>query len=243
MKARVFLVILIAGITVLAFSCGPGRDPKTADLAPNAHMVTAEEVIQTTMYTYVRVSSDGRDYWVAINKTDIKEGETYYWSVGSEMNDFTSKELKRTFPSIFFIQDFTDQPITPTRRPPASGMTAEGQPQVQQPTQEFKSITVQKAKGGVTIAELFTSGGTYAGKKVKIRGEVVKFSAGIMNRNWVHLQDGTRDGDKFDLTVTTQETVKPGDMVTFEGTVAVKKDFGAGYFYEVIVEDARLIEN
>jgi hypothetical protein len=241
MKAGVFLFTLIAGIAMLSYSCGPGKHPKTADLAPNAHMVTAEEVIQTTMYTYVRVSSDGRDYWVAINKADIKEGETYYWSVGAEMNDFTSKELNRTFPSIFFIQDFTDQPITPTRRMPGSAMTGQTQPQPQQPVAEFKNITVPKAKGGVTIAELFTRSGDYAGKKVKIRGEVVKFSPGIMNRNWVHLQDGTRDGDHFDLTVTTQETVKMGDVVTFEGTVAVKKDFGAGYFYEVIVEDATVI--
>jgi hypothetical protein len=61
-----------------------------------------------------------------------------------------------------------------------------------------------------------------------------------MNRNWVHLQDGTWDGDHYDLTVTTQDAVKPGDVVTFSGTVTLNKDFGAGYVYEVVIEDAKL---
>ena len=63
-----------------------------------------------------------------------------------------------------------------------------------------------------------------------------------MHRNWAHIQDGTKSGEQFDLTVTTMENVKVGDVVIFEGTVSLKKDFGAGYFYEVIVENARLVK-
>jgi hypothetical protein len=61
-----------------------------------------------------------------------------------------------------------------------------------------------------------------------------------MNKNWVHLQDGTRDGDNWDLAITTQDIVKTGDIVVFEGVVALNKDFGAGYVYDVILEDAKL---
>ena len=61
-----------------------------------------------------------------------------------------------------------------------------------------------------------------------------------MNKNWVHLQDGTKDGTNFDLTITTLDSVKAGDIVVFEGKVTLDKDFGAGYFYEVILEDAKL---
>jgi hypothetical protein len=62
-----------------------------------------------------------------------------------------------------------------------------------------------------------------------------------MKTNWVHIQDGTNNDGSFDLTITTDEVTKVGDVVTFEGVVAVKKDFGAGYYYEVIVEKAKLL--
>ena len=60
-----------------------------------------------------------------------------------------------------------------------------------------------------------------------------------MGRNWVHLQDGTGDADNYDLTVTTNDDASVGDVATFEGTIALKKDFGSGYFYEVIMEQAK----
>ena len=74
---------------------------------------------------------------------------------------------------------------------------------------------------------------------MKIKGQVTKFSPNIMGKNWVHIQDGTNDSGNYDLTVTTNDVVKVGDVVTFEGTIVLKKDFGAGYFYEVIMEDAK----
>jgi len=234
MKIKLIYFALLVGFTAIICSCNPSDRKKAENLAPNAHEVIAEEVIQTSRYTYVRVSADNQDYWIAINKTDVKEGETYYWSIGSEMKEFTSKELKRTFRSIFFVQDFTDQPITETVQMPAPATGA------QQSPVEHKGISVPRAENGITIAELYSNKNSYAGKTVQIRGEVVKFSGGIMKKNWVHIQDGTRDGDKFDLTITTRDSVKIGDVVLFRGVVNIDKDFGAGYFYDVIMEDAVL---
>jgi hypothetical protein len=226
-------------------SCQSGSHKKVANLAPNAHQVTAEEVIQTSSYTYVRVVADDRDYWIATTKMAVKEGGTYFWSQGMEMNNFTSKELNRTFPSIFFVQDFTDQPIIHSQAMQQGQPMQEAQPsetmagkQVPQQT----SINVQKAAGGITISDLYAKKSSYAGKIVKIRGQVIKFSPGIMGKNWMHLQDGTKDGNNYDLTVTAQETVMVGDVVTVEGKVALDKDFGAGYFYPVIVEDAAVMK-
>ncbi|MCX6287228.1 MAG: GW dipeptide domain-containing protein [Bacteroidetes bacterium] len=236
-------LILAAFITSLLLSCQNGNDKKVSDLAPNAHQVKAEEVIQTSAYTYVRVSADNRDYWTAIAKMDVKAGNTYYWSEGSEMRDFTSKELKRTFRSIFFIQDFSSEPIRAANQMPANhqmGQMNQSGPAGKMPAVEHKGISVPKLEGGVTIAELYAKRKTYEGKNVKIRGEVVKFSPGIMNRNWVHIQDGSRDGENFDLTITTKDSVKVGEIVVFEGKVILDKDFGAGYFYELILEDALL---
>lgn len=218
-------------IVVLA-SCQSGTIKRAENLAPNAHQVIANEVIQTSRYTYVYVSGERNDYWLAIPKADIIEGTTYYWSVGSEMNNFASTELNRTFESIFFVQDFTDQPIL------SGGVHAPVMVGGKQAIQEKAGIRVERAPGGVTVAELYAGKKDFSGKTVKICGEVVKFLPGIMNRNWVHLQDGTRDGDSYDLTLTTDAFVNVGDVVTFEGVVSVDRDFGAGYFYPVILEDA-----
>jgi hypothetical protein len=60
----------------------------------------------------------------------------------------------------------------------------------------------------------------------------------IMGKNWIHVQDGTEAAGNYDLTVTTQGTAKVGDVVVVEGGISLNKDFGAGYKYDVIMEDA-----
>ncbi len=110
----------------------------------------------------------------------------------------------------------------------------------------FVELEVEKATGdqGFTVSELYTEGEALEGQTVRIRGQVVKFSPAIMGRNFIHLQDGS--GVEADLThnlvVTSQEAVEPGVIVTVEGTLAANKDFGAGYIYTVIVEDATVVE-
>ncbi|MDX2415239.1 MAG: hypothetical protein QNK33_08605 [Bacteroidales bacterium] len=92
----------------------------------------------------------------------------------------------------------------------------------------------------MTIAELYDGAEKYKDKEVIIRGQVVKVNMDIMDRNWVHLMDGTKAGDKSDLTFTTKEVLKVGDTVTFKGILAIDKEFGAGYVYPLIVEGATL---
>lgn len=233
MKLQLF--ILMAGIILSAVSC---KQKSSADenLAPGVRKVKVEEVIQTSNYTYLRVSEKDQENWIAISKADVQKGNTYYYESGVEMNDFVSKELNRTFPAITFVDKFSDQPIV-------AKITVADSAKGKQAAVAKEGIKVEPAKGGITIAELYANKDKYAGKTVKISGEVVKYSAQIMNTNWVHIQDGTRDGDSFDLTVTTDDVTKVGDIVTFEGTVALNKDFGAGYFYNVIVEKAKLHTN
>ena len=107
------------------------------------------------------------------------------------------------------------------------------------PTIDKKEISIAPAEGGISIGELFSNKDSYAGKTVIIKGQVTKFSASIMKRNWVHLQDGTSGDGEHDLTITTQDVVAVGDVVTFEGTITLDKDFGAGYKYAVIMEEAK----
>ncbi|NQV02662.1 MAG: SH3-like domain-containing protein [Bacteroidia bacterium] len=233
MKFNIYKYAFFLGIIALLTACQSNSTKKVENLASNAHQIVAEEVIQTSRYTYVLVSEDDRGYWIAIPKADIQEEGTYFWSMGSEMNNFKSNELDRSFPNIFFVQDFTDQPILQ-----GDDISASSSMGSKQPIQEQSGIDIPKAEGGITIAELFANRSSYEGKTVKINGRVVKFLPEIMSRNWVHIQDGTKDGDNFDLTITTMEFIPVGEVVTIEGVVAVNKDFGAGYLYDVILEDA-----
>ena len=103
-------------------------------------------------------------------------------------------------------------------------------------------IKVEKAKGAdaYTVSETHEKAGKLDKKPVSVRGKVVKVSKGIMGKNWVHLQDGSGDAGKGtnNLVVTSQDVPKIGDVVTAKGTLFKDKDFGAGYLYKVIVEEA-----
>lgn len=233
MKFHLKMLAFFAGIALIAASCN-SNNVADENLAPNVHKVKIEEVIQSSNYTYLLVSEKDQEKWIAISKAEVAEGKYYYYEPGIEMTNFASKELKRTFPSITFVDKFSDQPIV-------AKITMADSMKGKQAAEPKEGIKVDPAKGGITIAELYANKDSYAGKTVKIRGEVVKYSPDIMKTNWVHIQDGTNSEGSFDLTITTDDVTKVGDVVTFEGVVAVKKDFGAGYYYEVIVEKAKLL--
>ena len=106
----------------------------------------------------------------------------------------------------------------------------------------LRPIKVEKAKGAdaYNVSETYEKAGNLDKKTVSVHGKVVKVSKGIMGKNWVHLQDGSGDSGKGtnNLVVTTQDDPKVGDVVTAKGTLYKDKDFGAGYLYKVIVEEA-----
>jgi hypothetical protein len=110
------------------------------------------------------------------------------------------------------------------------------------PAVPFSKVKVEKstAPNGYTIAELFAKVASLNKQKVTVRGQVVKVNPNIMGRNWIHIQDGTGDPAKqtYDLVVTSSDMAKIGDIITIEGTLAADKDFGFGYKYDVIVENA-----
>lgn len=231
---KINILISLAAIIALSVSCKQ-KNKANENLAPNVHKVVAEEVVQSSNYTYVRVSEDSKESWIAISRQEVEKGKSYYYEPSIEMTDFVSKELKRTFKSILFVDKFSDQPITNVK------VSADNAPKGNQPAVVKEGIKVEPAEGSITIAELYAKKDAYAGKTVKIKGEVVKFSPEIMGKNWVHLQDGTNSNGSFDIAITTGDVTKIGDVVTFEGSVTLKKDFGAGYFYEVIVENGKLL--
>jgi len=232
MKLNTF--VLLTCVFLFAVSCKM-KNKSGENLAPNVHQVTAEEVIQTSGYTYVRVSEENKETWIAITRQEVEKGKSYYYQPNIEMTDFVSKELKRTFKTIVFVDKFSDQPITAVKT------NMENLPKGAQPAVAKEGLKVECAEGGITIAELYAKKDSYAGKTVRIKGEVVKYNEGILGKNWAHLQDGTNSNGSFDVTFTTNDVTKIGDVATFEGTVSLKKDFGYGYFYEVLIENGKLI--
>ena len=110
------------------------------------------------------------------------------------------------------------------------------------PAAEVDVAGIAKAEGGQTVAEVYGGKDALAGKPVAVRGKVVKLNTGIMGRNWLHVRDGSGAEGTNDLTVTTTSTPLPkvGDTVLVTGTVVLDKDFGMGYQYPVIVEDAEV---
>ena len=110
--------------------------------------------------------------------------------------------------------------------------------QAQKPAIEKKVVEAPKVEGAITLAELFQNKEKYKGQKVIVTGQVTKFNPAIMNTNWIHLQDGTDFQGEFDLTLTTADELKVGDKVALQGDVVLNKDFGAGYYYKIIIENA-----
>lgn len=89
-----------------------------------------------------------------------------------------------------------------------------------------------------TVAALHQEKSALAGKEVRIQGKVVKVNNGIMDRNFLHVQDGTGDQKTNDITVTSKQTANVGDQVLVKGRVLLNKDFGAGYAYPLLLEEA-----
>lgn len=205
--------------------------PMNTDIAQNE--VTVNEVHQTGGYTYLLVQETSDEYWIAVSKTDVSVGDNLYFVDAMEMQNFESKELNKTFDKILFVDYISKEPISAeNKKKEAIAKTKSGMKQL------LDSIKISPVEGGYNIEGLYENSNKLKGSTVKVRGQVIKINENIMDRNWVHLMDGTRGEDRSDLTVTTTEVVQVGDTVTFEGTLSVDREFGAGYVYPLIVEDA-----
>lgn len=80
----------------------PDKPPKAADM-PNEGKVL--DVIHADEFTYVEVAKSGskEKAWIAIQKTELKVGSRVRYEDGATMTNFYSKLLKRTFPSVMFV--------------------------------------------------------------------------------------------------------------------------------------------
>jgi hypothetical protein len=234
--------------------------------APPAAAVTGKvlETIDSAGYTYLNVESDAGTKWIAVNQTSVAVGEEVTYLDGMVMQNFVSKTLDRTFPEIVFSGGLVGKGATPpAMTPPGAGaesfsqaLSSEGAPAAgdagmitgsQKAVVPSADVKVEKAAGenSYSVGEIFSKGAELNGQAVVVRGKVMKVSPRIMGRNWIHLQDGTGNpaDNTHDLVVTTELEPDPAwDIITMEGVLAANKDFGSGYTYAVIIEDANLKE-
>ncbi len=130
---------------------------------------------------------------------------------------------------------------------PGGGMGAQAMPPhggaTSSEAADVGNVKVPKATGkdAHTIAELYAQRQALKDKTVTVRGKVVKYNAGIMGKNWIHLRDGTgTPGKDDDVTVTSQDATAKGDVVVVQGKVALDQDIGMGTPYPIIIQDAKV---
>lgn len=219
-------IILLSNLTY-------AQTPQSNTNQNKMRTVLSTEVIQTTKYTYVQAREKDSLIWMAVPKMDAIVGKIYFFSGGMEMGPFTSKELDRNFNQLLFLGALSPTP-DPNYKEEVKH-TADVQI-------KKETVKIESVKGLITIQELFANKNKYSNKEVTVKGKVTKFSDQIMNRNWIHIQDGTSHNGQFDLTITSNETVKVGDIINIKGKLIIDKDFGYGYFYEILIEEGKIIK-
>ncbi len=237
---RVFSLFMLV---IFLSACQSNKKDVQIENLDSIHKAVVQEVLQVSEYTYLRILEDGKEKWLAAPSMQAETGQTYYFKKGMEMPNFESKELKKTFETVYFIDKISTDPNMTL--PAISSSTPNGidvSEQAAKPVLEKEKVTIEPLKDAITIAELYKNMNTFEGKRITVKGQVTKYNPAILNKNWIHIQDGTEYNDKFDLTATITSEVKVGDIVTIEGVIAVNKDFGYGYVYELIMEDAILKE-
>jgi hypothetical protein len=227
-----------------------GAAAGTQDAGQTRIAGTVLETLDVPNYTYIRLETAAGEAWAAVPQAAVEVGSQVAIVNVQTMVDFKSNSLERTFETIYF-GTLEGQGGAPAMGQGGAPAMARGGASPHGTTSPHGSaavaasdgpIEVARAEGanGRTIAEIYSGKEDLAGKSVAIRGKVVKYNAGIMGRNWIHLQDGSGDpaAGTHDITVTTADSTAMGEVIVIEGKLSLDIDFGSGYRYDVIVEEA-----
>jgi hypothetical protein len=238
---------LLSGVLMMVLACGGGLAASPAEpvaAAPAKAGGLAGKVVETmnaASYTYVLIDTGEKKVWAAAPQFAVKTGDAVTVADAMPMTNYHSKTLNRTFETVYFSGGIAVKGANagsaaaatalPKGHPPMSTAAGPAAP-------DLSGIT--RAPNGQTVAEIHAGKAKLAGKPIAVRGRVVKFNAMIMGKNWLHLRDGSGAEGTNDLTVTTATKVKVGDLVLVTGVLKTDRDFGGGYKYSLIVEDANV---
>ena len=233
---RLFLIVLAALATCFV-------SPSWAQGKPSASQgisITGEvlEVKDVDAYTYLRLKTKNGETWAAVIKSPVKTGAEVTIENGVEMNNFESKSLRKTFDHIVFGNLAGAQSATS----PAMDLGRIHGGLTQAPDVGSVKVAKANAPDARTVAEVVMKKAELKDKPVTVHGKVVKFTRGVMGKNWIHLRDGSGSGAEStnDLVVTTTDETQIGDLVIVKGVVRTEVNLGSGYSYAVLIDDAKL---
>jgi hypothetical protein len=234
------LLLFQAGCTDAGQEPVVAIDENPALSAPVPAGMTRGKVLETMDsggYTYVLVETSADPIWAAGPQTVVKAGDIVEISQGMPMQQFQSKSLNRTFDVLYFVGSISNL-TTPNVAAPAPTQASDNKPA----NPDTAVVSVAELEPGENIAWVYANKDSLADKQVSLRGKVVKYNSNIMGWNFIHIQDGSGDAAtrNSDLTVTSKATTAVGETVVIAGTVTLDKDFGAGYLFPVLVEDASI---
>jgi DNA/RNA endonuclease YhcR with UshA esterase domain len=230
--------LLLAIIVMLGISVGwAAEKPAPSQTATITGKVL--EVKDVESYTYLRLKTKDGETWAAVPRTPVKKDAEVTIEGAMVMNNFESKSLKKTFDKIVF----GTLGGAGASAAGAGGDVAAAHSGVAKAA-DVGDVKVAKASGpdARTVAEIVSKRAELKDKTVLVRGKVVKYTAEVMGKNWIHLRDGSgsaSDGTD-DVLVTTKDQAKIGDVVLVKGVVHTDRDLGSGYSYKVLVEEATL---
>jgi hypothetical protein len=254
--SKLTIPILAAGLLLTQAGCTESEQEPVTDNPALASPVpdgavrgTVLETMDSGGYTYVLMEAGEEKRWVATQQVAVAVGDVVQTTLGMAMSNFESASLNRTFDVVYFVDGLEN--LSSSRMPPMpEGHPAlplpEGHPIIDSAGEEQAAVAavaeVAELEPGQNIAWVYANKDTLAGQSISLRGTVVKYNDGILGRNFIHIQDGSGDAAEgsYDLTVTSNDTTAVGETVVVTGTVTLNKDFGAGYAFPVLVEDASI---
>lgn len=242
MIRRKLLIILIICLTSGLLTAEPLQHNKSKQKQakhPAIKSILYGKVIKTmdaAGYTYAEVNTGKSNVWAAGPKSKIKIGDMISFNTKMSMTKFHSKALKRDFPVIYFVNQFTSGKDGPAKTT-ANKLSPHAKLKKQTKAKLLKGI--KKVKGGKTINEIYSNQKKLNTKIIKVRGKITKSTTNVMNKNWFHIRDSST---LKDLTITTSSNAKMGDIVVFKGNLNLNKDFGYGYVYPVIMTNAKILK-
>jgi hypothetical protein len=245
---------LAAGFLLTLAACTDTTEPPVAEDPALAAPVpegmvrgTVLETMDSGGYTYVLLDTGESEEWHATQQSTVSVGDVVQTSRGMAMQQFNSKTLDRTFEVIYFSGALENLSATSTM--PAGHPTTALPPG--HPTTPAESIVademtadtvVAAVEEGKDIAWVYANKDSLAGQSVSLRGKVVKYNSDILGANFLHIQDGSGSGadGSNDLTVTSSMEATVGQTIVVTGNIILDKDFGAGYSFPVLIEDATI---
>lgn len=258
MKTTALLALSLAGAVALAVGArrGPERgspvhyEPVAApgsgpsidddDDATDERAIAGDvrETFDVAEYTYLRLATPSGETWAAVSKTPVNLGSRVRIDGATRMENFASPTLKRTFPEIYFGTLAKSDGSLPPGHPVIAPQSSPHAPTGVSAAPELRLVKVPRAPGpaGHTIAELYAQQGGLKDRRVRVRGQVTKVTAGVLGKNFIHLRDGS--DAEHDLVVTTQAQTQIGELITLEGSLRLNVDLGIGYKFALLLEDA-----